>query len=73
MTPSRLGWLMDEIKRTTRRLETHVLAERERKIYAAHLCELWEELHDTQRALHKTYNELAVMDPSEMGREAHAA
>jgi hypothetical protein len=73
MTPSRAGYLLDEIKRMTRRLENHVLPECERTKGAAYLCELWEELHDTQRALHKTYNELAVMDPSDLEQSNVAA
>jgi hypothetical protein len=74
MTPSRVDWIMQEIQRTTRRMQNHrEVPEHVRVQYAAYLCELWEELHDTQRALHKTYNELAVMDPSGLEQSNVAA
>lgn len=64
MTPSRVDWIMNEIQRMTRRFDNHVLPAGEVPCAATYLCELWDELYDMQRALHKTYSELAVMDPT---------
>jgi hypothetical protein len=69
-TPSRVDWIMDEIKRMTRRVDNNVLPEGEVARGAEYLCELWEELYQLQQ----THSELAAIDPSNIAEQnAHAA
>jgi hypothetical protein len=78
MTASRTDQLLDEIKWNERRLANLVLSWEDQQQTMDLLCDLRAELHqrttcnDTQRALHKTYHELAAMEPA-AEQDAHAA
>jgi hypothetical protein len=68
-TPSRVDWIMDEIKRMTRRADNNVLPAGEVARGAQYLCELWEELYQLQQ----TNSELAAIDPSNVAEQTNVA